>query len=83
MLSSSWNPEVADASASCATFELDPSLPQSYCCVVGIILKTGEAIVEKISFRAMLMLRAGAVLGIVDGGPERKGASSCFGKYAS
>ncbi len=51
--------------------------PKPYCCVVGIILKTGETILEKISFRATLMLRAGAGLGIV-GGPERKGARFLF-----
>ena len=33
-----------EAAANCATFEDKPSLPQSYCWVVGMILNTGEVI---------------------------------------
>jgi len=38
--SSSWKPGSFEATASCATLDLLPCLPQSYICVVGMILKT-------------------------------------------
>ena len=49
--SSSAKPGILDAVANCATFEDKPFLPQSYFCVVGIILKTGvvEDIVQHYS----------------------------------
>ena len=40
----SSNPGILEAAANCATFEDKPSLPQSYCWVVGMILNTGEVI---------------------------------------